>query len=88
MRRLLSLNTNDIISVRTGFVKQNLSGNDIFCDAGVTLQLFRDARLPYDSGLKQGRQTALGFTPSLRSIRAAHDASALLVTLRALRDGV
>ena len=37
----------------------------------------RDARLPSASGLKQDNYVVLGFSPSLRSIRAAHDGLAL-----------
>ena len=37
----------------------------------------RDARLPSDSGLKQDSCAVLGFSPSLRSIRAAHNGLAL-----------
>ena len=38
----------------------------------------RDARLPSDSGSKQICPANLGFSPSLRSIRATHDGFALL----------
>ena len=52
------------------------------------LRRLRDARLPFVSGHKQPGYARLGLYPSLRSIRAAPHASALLFTLRHARGRV